>query len=65
MSELSNLSLFFFAIAKVLGMTGIGPAIAFAILYEKFPGRAVSREKIVTSEVTATSPSRNVSWRAA
>ncbi len=75
-SELLNLSLFAHSIAKVLLMTGLGPALILwacsgarvphhgvCQFEDKFSGRAVSRRGKSVQRNAATSPSRE-HWRA-
>jgi hypothetical protein len=64
MTELFNLGLFFFALAKVLVLTGLGPAIAIAILFESFRGgqlAKIHRDGLMPAAVNrATSLPRNL-----
>lgn len=66
MSELTSLSLFFLAIAKVAVLCGFAPGFITILIYRKFSGRIVSREENRASEpTTATVPPRNVLARVA
>ena len=56
MNLLSNLCLLFLAIAKVLLMTGLGPAIAIAILYE------CSGVRVVRVGFEKVSGARRLAW---
>jgi hypothetical protein len=53
---ISNLCLLFLAIAKLLLLTGLGPAIAIAILYECFGVR------IVRVGIEKVSGARRLAW---
>lgn len=55
-SELLNLQLFAAAIVKVLLMTGLGPGIAIAILFEKFGVGAVRPQQSESGHVRGSNP---------
>lgn len=64
MTELTSLCLFFFALLKAGVMTGLGVAIAIAVVWEKVSGRAVRHSK-KSEQFVANKPVRDVLVRAA